>query len=119
MTVVPAARARLHTGDLHFPARGIECDSGVKQYGDASTPPKRLSRLGRQTAGETLCLAPNCYASELPSARKARRQSLLAVYVSKQRKVHQVTKFSPNTHQAQMRNLLGAGSRDVVWTSRL
>jgi len=46
MTIVLAAHAHAGPGaralaeDLHFPPRGIECDSGVKQHGNASTPPK-------------------------------------------------------------------------------
>jgi hypothetical protein len=86
-------------GHLHFPARGIECDTGVKQQRGRIHASQSLSRLGRQTAGETSCLAPIGFAFELPSTTSAIVSSLFAYTL------HATTKFQPRSY------------RDVDWTS--
>ena len=79
---------------LHFPPLRIECESGVKQHGDAFKFPSSLFRLGRQTAGETLCLTPHLLMQlECQQTLHSYFQFPSPIYGGRERKVHNVGNF--------------------------
>ena len=89
--------------NLHFPRLRIECEAGVKQHRDAFKFPSSLFRLGRQTAGETLCLTPHLLMQlECQQALHSYFQYPSPIYGGRERKVHNVGNFP----------------RHVVWTNR-
>jgi hypothetical protein len=103
LTIVLAAHAAMATPQalvgrcgiyLHFPPLRIECEAGVKQHGDAFKFPSSLFRLGRQTAGETLCLTPHLLMQlECQQTLHSYFQYPSPIYGDRERKVHNVGNF--------------------------
>ena len=90
--------------DLHSQPLRIKCEAGVKQHRDALKTPLSLSRLGRQTAGETFCLTPNFFSNRSASLSWYTPATVLflGIYAGRAGKVHNPESF-----------------RDVAWTSSL